>query len=360
MNAIHDDGARRRLVSLWSWSFSCTSDRSGFEALVRRFDRAPFARESVRLPISLLSGERSKAAYRGPLVPLARTADDGESRANAPTEGEDISQDAAMELGRLLALEDKSISVGLLRLKRCLSHKARLATQIEASQHVYPHAMPPLESVRPPALSLLPIALRRLLTPELAGWAEGLLKLEGVPFRYLLPDEKLLPKESLRSFQVDEQWITNLLVGALGVGGAWRLDADAKADLPDFEAALRAGQGPIAKEARPFGPLPKLTGVVLRSEVVSGWPMASLHAQAHGGRGILQPCRLTRLSKNILLALFEGTIEKIVFRLPRETLHLEPMTGTTLPEKWLADAKNSVELGRWVKLATQVEVACDV
>jgi hypothetical protein len=286
---------------------------------------------------------------------MSRTANSGAGVRGKPL-APDISQLAALELGRLLALQNKSVSVGLLRLKRARAHDALHESQLEAAEHLYPRKVAAATAIASPVGLLLPPELQRLLTPELATWVEGLLKLEGVPFRYLLPDEDLLPKESLRSFELDAQWITNLLLGALGVGGAWRLGANEKNALPGFEAAFLAGSGPVGTGERPFGSLPTLTGVVLRSQLVSGWPAMSVCADRNR-----EPLVCRRLSKSILLVLFKGAIKTIAFRLPQETLHFESHAERQpIPKTWLADAKTSVHLGQHVRLATQKEILCDV
>ena len=40
----------------------------------------------------------------------------------------------------------------------------------------------------------------------------------GVPFNYLVPDERMLPAESIRFFQLDESWMDCLLDGAFSIG----------------------------------------------------------------------------------------------------------------------------------------------
>jgi hypothetical protein len=160
----------------------------------------------------------------------------------------------------------------------------------------------------------------------------------------------------MRSFELDEQWITNLLLGALSVGGAWRLGEQERNALPEFEAAFRVGQGPVGTGERPFGTLQTVTGVVLRSELVSGWPAMSILADGHR-----QPLVSRRLSKNIVLVLFRGTMKTVAFRLPQETLHFELHDAhQPIAKIWLADAKTSVQLGRHVRLATQEEILCQV
>jgi hypothetical protein len=354
MRGIDVRGAQRRVVSLWSWSFSCPARGASFAALMEDVAKAPFAGAGVRLGYTQPSGARAEADYRGPLVPMSGAADGRSGSRRESQDRPDISQVAALELGRLLALQDKSVSIGLLRLKRARAHDARHDSQREAAQHLYAPKSPAVATPQSTSGLLLPLELERLLTPELAAWVDGLLKLEGVPLRYLLPDEHLLPKESMRSFELDAQWITNLLVGALGVGGAWRLGAEEKDTLPEFEEALRVGRGPAGPKERPFGTLQALTGVVLRSQLVPGWPAMSV-----GADGDREPLVCRRLSKNMLLALFKGATRKVVFRLPQESLHFESSAeNKPIPANWLRDARTSLQLGQHVRLATQEEVHC--
>src|SRR5215471_9154883 len=42
--------------------------------------------------------------------------------------------------------------------------------------------------------------------------------LVGVPFDYLVPDERLLPDESIRFFYLDRSWTDRLVDGAIAVG----------------------------------------------------------------------------------------------------------------------------------------------
>lgn len=52
------------------------------------------------------------------------------------------------------------------------------------------------------------------LPETVRSWSENLILLEGVPFHYLVPDERILPAESIRFFQVDPIWIECLVDGA--------------------------------------------------------------------------------------------------------------------------------------------------
>ena len=56
------------------------------------------------------------------------------------------------------------------------------------------------------------------------------------------------------------------------------------------------------------------------------------------------PClRTARLSKNILMVLFEGEIQTICFGLPKEALHLDL---TNRPPDWLSSHLTSADLAK--------------
>ena len=48
--------------------------------------------------------------------------------------------------------------------------------------------------------------------------------LYGVPFQYLVPDEKMLPAKSIRFFYLNPEWINCLLQGACSVGRTSQTD----------------------------------------------------------------------------------------------------------------------------------------
>ena len=57
-----------------------------------------------------------------------------------------------------------------------------------------------------------------LPTASVTSFLGRLSLLHGVPFAYLVADEKLLPARSLKLFLIDPQWINALVGGALSVG----------------------------------------------------------------------------------------------------------------------------------------------
>jgi len=269
------DGDSIRLVSLKSWRFTCADPKSNFTGLLTklgdhsdsllRLPRLPeptgadpsvveanhyLAMGCVPLPHAMRQGNKTVSWYRGPLVPGSNTAT---KKFELPirTADElvyyddtygmfDVSYAAAWELGRLLALQSKSVAVNLYRWKRSHIRKLKDAeTQLTNLPFDGPTA----------ALEL----------PEIvSSWFENLILLEGVPFSYLVPDERMLPAESIRFFQVDPIWIECLVDGAFSIGRV--LESDHKLDRLHKENNL----GDVLPE--------RSSGFLLRSEVVAGWP----------------------------------------------------------------------------------------
>jgi hypothetical protein len=89
------------------------------------------------------------------------------------------------------------------------------------------------------------------------------------------------------------------------------------------------------------GPKP-VTGIVLRSQVIGGWPAMNIVAYDKDNHQLR--CRRTaQLSKNILMVLFDGTIERICFSLPKEAVHLD-LSRSADGNDWLSKAVSSVKL----------------
>jgi hypothetical protein len=170
---------------------------------------------------------------------------------------------------------------------------------------------------------------------ELRRFMARLRLLHGVPFSYLVPDAKLLPIESIRFFYIDRAWTDALVQGALSVGTITSADrtqleavyphiraevdeAERSVRQPRDEAQLKAGSG-------------TLTGFIMRSRVVSGWP--NLHVRAYA-RDLLpddalttvseadpsrmKVLRLERLAPAVLFVLFDGVPAVVHIEEPRQ------------------------------------------
>ena len=173
------------------------------------------------------------------------------------------------------------------------------------------------------------------VTPyDVRAWLARLRLLDGVPFDYLVPDSELLPPESIRFFYLDRRWTDALVQGALSVGTVTTADraqleslyGDVRAEVDEAERLVRLPGG----EEVPQGPAGTVTGFVLRSRAVSGWP--GLHVRAYreelGGSDRdqipesdprrLKCLRLERLAPAVLLALFDGVPKVIHVEEPRQ------------------------------------------
>lgn len=172
---------------------------------------------------------------------------------------------------------------------------------------------------------------------ELRHFLARLRLLHGVPFSYLVPDENLLPVESVRFFYLDRAWTDALVQGALSVGTVStsdraelekvyphvRRDVDAterKVRTPKDERLLQAGSGTV-------------TGFLLRSRAVSGWPGMhvrgysedvlpddALSTVAESDRRRLKVLRMERLAPAVLLVLFDGVPAVVHIEEPRQGL----------------------------------------
>ena len=183
----------------------------------------------------------------------------------------------------------------------------------------------------------------RKVPRDLRLWLARLRLLEAVPFGQLVADAALLPPESIRFFHVDRGWTDSLVEGALSVGTVTTPERAAleqvygtvRTEVDEAERLVRMpGREPGA--AVPSGPAGALTGFLLRSRMVSGWP--GLHVRGYGldnlslpepvddedvGQGQDVPMRklgllrLERLAPAVLLALFDGVPAVVHLEEPR-------------------------------------------
>jgi hypothetical protein len=173
-----------------------------------------------------------------------------------------------------------------------------------------------------------------LVPGELRRFLAQLRLLGGVPFSYLVPDAALLPPESIRFFHLDRAWTDALVQGALSVGTITTADRaqlesvypHLRADVDEAERVVRRPHG----EARLAGAGGAVTGFLLRSRVVSGWP--GLHVRAYRRDVVeddalttaaeadperLKLLRVERLAPAVLLVLIDGVPEVVHIEEPR-------------------------------------------
>ena len=184
-----------------------------------------------------------------------------------------------------------------------------------------------------------------LIPDELRDWLVRLRLLHDVPFAYFVADTQLLPEESIRWFYVDRRWTDALVQGALSVG---TVNTDDRLQLGERYAEIRAALDTAERNVRrrdgdPLvqGAAGPISGFILRSRVVAGWP--GLHVRAFKeepteGDGFDYPddhpqrmrlLRLERLAPAVLLCLFDGIPKEVHVQEPRQGVQFGVMQTIT-------------------------------
>jgi hypothetical protein len=159
--------------------------------------------------------------------------------------------------------------------------------------------------------------------PALVDWLARLRLLERVPFAYLVPDDDLLPPESIRFFYLNRNWTDAAVAGALAVGTPTTRDqTHVQTVYGALVAAVDAGERRVAGRAfgdkAAGGPAEVVTGFLLRSRAVSGWP--GLHVRGFRTDGSDAPVRLLRMERlapAVLFVLMDGVPDRVEIEEPR-------------------------------------------
>src|SRR5438105_13762744 len=149
---------------------------------------------------------------------------------------------------------------------------------------------------------------------QIADWLGRLRRLHGVPFHFLVPDARMLPTESIRVFVLDENWIECLVDGAFSIGRGATRDAAREATAARHfgersVAAARVARARalgLATEDEPpaAGATGEITGLLLRSAVLTAWPGPELMGRSPAGRtGPVALIRFDRVADDIALCL---------------------------------------------------------
>ena len=209
------------------------------------------------LPHATRDGGRTISIYRGPLLP-------GPTDARPPaaihedTAGSmryveqlrlfDVSYAVARELGRWMLLRERLLALEMLEWRRenhRLAHEEHLRKSglpsvkgtlqhVQASlTHVLGTASPPDGAIDPDRTETAARLHRRETWDDLelkplpkavAEWLRDVARLQALPFRYLVPDARMLPSNSIRLFRLDRGWFEAFAEGVLSVGRYARSD----------------------------------------------------------------------------------------------------------------------------------------
>lgn len=313
-----DDTEIRTLVNL------CQIQSETFKGLMDALDvgwlhlprhtnqEAFFQAGNVPLAHGLRKGGKTVSWYHGPLIPDRGLSDSAQATIrdtlpvrnadqlllyNQTTGMLDASYAAAWELGRLITVSEPHASQQIAQWKTSRAREAALAEQNLFFSHI------------PFTDSHFVHQSDEHLTGKLQQYFTDLSLLKGVPFHYVIPHEGFLPDETLRFFYIDPLWIDCLLDGAFSIGRTTQYDRENE----------KSRQGDPHQ-----APRPPMMGVLLRSDLVSGWP--ALLVEGYGGADIDEAdkrsiLRCARLSPSVLIVIFEGEVQTVTVHLPPESLH---------------------------------------
>ena len=304
---------------------------------------------------------------RGPLVPFpiqppaynSVACADALLRYDPETGLFDASYAQAWQLGQLLALQSGSFSASLYNWKHSLQKVAAARRDMALIEQKLGGAelFAGFFSRRVARLSGQPE-----VPQDIADWIARLQLLKGVPFSTLVPDEGMLPVESLRFFYLDPFWIAAIVDGAFSIGRAGSngqlRDADA---LARVHAASRASARRQRKNQRPDAALRlvaagandfgTITGCLLRSQLVSGWSALKIAGYSDTGKtASLTPLRIERLSDDVMICLFDGELKALALEEPPAQLHCgvewdTPSQAYITTPRYLSGTKAGQQIG---------------
>lgn len=169
----------------------------------------------------------------------------------------------------------------------------------------------------------------------LCEWLAELALLENVPFNNLVPGAGMLPQGSIRFFYLDRNSIHALIAGAMSVSAQSSRDTLYFAIMRDvirdavFAILHQVRQKVMGQPLTPPDPGDKpISGFLLRSQAVSGWPGLEVKGFASVGTVDGMPqgqdpiplLRMSHLAADILLVLFPEIPAWVQIDEPREGL----------------------------------------
>ena len=293
-------------------------------------------------------GDRAISWYRGPFLPFSAEVtrsipmppidEKGYMTGHTPLSSADealrydpemgmldASYAAAWQLGRLMALRDGTFSYDLYQWKREIKQKIIQPIAVDVAVIVtdlmksLSSRMNPTESARTLMndIDKLKKHLEDARAPQsVVTRIDMLRRLEGVPMDYLVPDERMLPPESLRFFQVDQNWIYSLIEGAYSIGRVSTSDQQQDA------------------ATCPHCTYKQTSGFLLRSAIVSGWPTLQVRVEVSSASEAKE-LRCQRITPDILLYLVEvegpGVITSVTLQVPPESVEFHLPARKTVP-----------------------------
>lgn len=174
---------------------------------------------------------------------------------------------------------------------------------------------------------------------EATNWLGQLSLLRDVPINYLVPDEKMLPAESIRFFYLDPNWVESLLDGAISVGLNSYIPQEKTIQNSLHQAAKPVLENKIYDSAATIRPgllgisqIPELsirtviTGFILRSFLVNNIPGLEIIPYVKSKKGAPEKTKILKMEKfgsdsDTLICFVKGELCEMVIREAPEALH---------------------------------------
>jgi hypothetical protein len=184
----------------------------------------------------------------------------------------------------------------------------------------------------------------------IVNWLARLCLLYGVPFVNLVPESRMLPRESIRFFSVDPNYLDALVAGAMSIGVQSSRDIEHDALLSPtlltaVKGAMPAVRAGLAGVVPPPGPPPSaiMSGFLLRSAVVSGWPGLEVRGYSSSDQSQpLTPSRMDRLAPDILLVLFPNAPARVEISEPKESLAFGHEDNAEVDLRWVTNSAHPI------------------
>ncbi len=201
-------------------------------------------------------------------------------------------------------------------------------------------------------------------------WLSRLKVLYGVPFNYLVPDEGMLPLDSIRFFYLDLNWVDALIDGAFSIGRnltttgvSASMNVD-RAVQPTVRTALLPGVASVRANMLGLDPPPvtlqTVSGFLLRSSLVSSYKNMGVNVYEFGHTPsdpeprLLPLLRLEALGgqSDTLICLVDGDAYRVDIHEAPEHLHYaidsytpQPLDATKVMHKFTID-DGTVTIGK--------------
>lgn len=203
------------------------------------------------------------------------------------------------------------------------------------------------------------------MPPYMELFLSHLRLLVGVPFDYLVADDRLLPDESIRFFYIDRSWTDRLVDGAIAVGKiGTREQAHHQGHAPAVNQQVDLSERVVrsiqrgkqsftdAKSSNDHNTAPAdtITGFLLRSSAVSGWPHMDVRAYKTDVPEPFDPAdpqvqlqqlttlRLELLSPGVMIALFQGVPQLVILEEPHNGVMFGLHVDNGVDKIYLRDA----------------------